>query len=65
MSDSTIEVEGVFLHETDKAVLLDVDGEDVWLPFSEIEELDTTTLDGAEFRTYLVPEWLAIKKGIA
>ena len=43
-------------HETDKAILFDVGGEEVWIAKSLIEYEDDTTLE--------IPRWLAEEKGL-
>jgi hypothetical protein len=58
-----IDVEDLeFLHETDSAILVECDGEEVWLPLSQIE------WDGDAERgdtiTVSMPEWLAEDKGL-
>jgi hypothetical protein len=60
-----IDVEGWLLKETDKAILIDVDedkdgGGEFWLPKAEIDYRET----GDGMVTVMVPEWLAIKKGM-
>jgi hypothetical protein len=49
----TIEIE--LKHETDRAYLVDNDGEDVWVPKSQCE------YDNGELQ---IPEWLAKDKGL-
>ena len=34
----SVDVKGVFKHYTDRAVLLEIDGEDRWIPRSVIED---------------------------
>ena len=43
-------------HETDSAVLVEIDGEDIWIPKSQITTMSDFDLD--------IPEWLAIEKGL-
>jgi len=59
-------IEGIVKHETDKAVLIQVDGDpdnEVWIPKSQIEWESTGGLyaigDEVEME---IPEWLAIEK---
>jgi len=42
--------------ETDMAILFKVDGEDVWIPKSQLED------QGEEL--FAIPKWLADKKGL-
>ncbi len=58
-----IEVEDLeFLHETDSAILVEYDGEEVWLPLSQIE-WDGDAEKGDSI-TVTMPEWLAEEKGL-
>lgn len=63
--DEDVEVEGIFLVETDAAVLLEIEGEEVWLPKSQV----FAGLEGDEERgddvIVTIPAWLAEKKGLA
>jgi len=45
------------LRETEKAYLLEIDGEEVWLPKSHV------TLD-KQNKEITIPDWLATEKGI-
>lgn len=57
-NDELIEIEyDILPHETDKAWLFVINGEEVWLPFSKCE-IDTKA------ETVSVPEWLAMEKGL-
>ena len=59
------EFEGKFIHATDSAALIDVDGREVWFPLQQIElegyVIDYAMGDDVEFK---VPEWLAVQKGL-
>lgn len=48
---------------TDKALLCVVDGEEVWIPRSQIVEGDLE--DKGDSGEIEIPEWLATEKGIA
>ena len=48
--------------ETEKAVLVEIDGEDYWLPKSQIKGSVTQANDDYECE---IPLWLAEKKGLA
>ena len=39
------------VHETEKAYLISVDGNEIWIPKSQIIEMDDSTMT--------IPEWLA------
>lgn len=53
-----IEVAGILRHETERAYLVDAGtGDPVWLPKSMVEHDES---DGV----FVMPEWLAIEKGL-
>lgn len=55
-TDREVEVEGEVIYETALAWLLNIDGDQVWLPKSQVEDHG----DG----TFTVPEWLALERGL-
>lgn len=60
------EVEGVVIRSTDDAVLIAVDADndnEVWIPFSQIEDNGEEFDDGDEVLIYIT-EWIAEKKGL-
>jgi len=59
-----VTVEGWIKHTTDKAILLEVDGEETWLPKSQIPDQDWDHLFDEKV-TVEVPFWLAKQKGWA
>jgi len=55
--DQLIEFEiETILRETDLALLLIIDGLELWLPKSQIEMADEETVS--------IPKWLALEKGL-
>jgi hypothetical protein len=61
--------EGQVIRHTDKAVLFEVEGEEMWLPRSQIEGdlTDEYLIACAESCTpisFTIPEWLAETKGL-
>ena len=59
-----VTVAGKILHETDKAVLLEVEGTGIWFPLSTIYEIHRNPAD--PYASSLVVEyWIADKKGVA
>jgi hypothetical protein len=60
MKDNVITVTGTIQNETPRAILVEVDGKEVWLPKSRVE-VDRMADGTAEIR---VPEWLAMKEGL-
>ena len=53
--ESLVDIDADLLHETDKAFLLRVDCEEVWVPKSLVED----NCDGS----FTMPRWLAYKHG--
>lgn len=63
-SDGTIEFEDVeVVKETDAALLVRIEGEEVWLPKSQLCE-DSDKLEEGETGTIMLPSWLAFDKGL-
>lgn len=50
--------------ETEKAFLVTIDGEDYWLPKSQISDADDYC-DGDQDVTLSITEWLAEEKGLS
>jgi hypothetical protein len=61
--DDTTTVEGVFLHEGNMAVLIEVDNEEVWIPKSCCDDA-WDGLDRGDPITLEVATWFAEKKGL-
>jgi hypothetical protein len=53
----------VAIANTDKAVLVRIEGADYWIPFSQIGE-DSTVWEKGDSGTLVIPAWLAKSKGI-
>ena len=51
------------LRETDKALLCDVDGEEVWIPKSQIQD-DSEVTEKGDMGILAIPAWLADEKGL-
>lgn len=49
---------------TDRAVLVEVDGENIWIPQSHIDDDSEVSKDGDE-GTLVISEWIAKRKGLA
>lgn len=56
------DIGGTFLQETDEAILLDVDGDEIWLPKSQLEYYDKAERGG--YIEAEVPDWLCDQKGL-
>lgn len=59
---ATVEFYAEVLHETEMAVLCEVDGDEVWIPRSVIE--DGEDLETGDTGDIEVAEWFAIKEGL-
>lgn len=67
MADRLTDLRMVLHHETDKAVLVSLDGERdsaVWLPKSAIEIEAGPMANGVRYHDVTLPERLAIDKGL-
>ena len=66
-SNEMIELEGIFLHETDGAILVDFDGdgdgEGNWFPKS-LAEYEDEGYERGDPITVNIPLWLAEKEGL-
>lgn len=58
-----LEFEAKFIRQTDNAVLLEIDDESYWIPFSQLEDNGEDFRDGWEGRVYIT-EWLCEQKGL-
>lgn len=54
----------VCTHDTEHAILIEVDDEEYWIPKSQISDDSEVYEDGGE-GTCIIPLWLAEKKGLA
>ncbi len=65
MSDDRVRVEvETVKRATDKAILCVIEGEEVWIPQSQIDDESEVWKAGDE-GTLVIPLWLAEEKGIA
>lgn len=51
------------IRQTDNAALCLIDGEEIWLPWSQIDPGSDIEKDGDSGRAY-IPVWLAREKGL-
>jgi len=49
------------IHEGENAMLVDVDGDEVWIPLSQIDEIHR---DELPFPQLVVTRWIAKQKGL-
>ncbi len=59
----TLTLEGTVLDTTALAVLIDVDGDEIWLPRSRVT-FDPAKPDEGDTIRAIVPEWLAKNEGL-
>ena len=65
MSSTKVEIDVDEIRRTDAAILVaDADDNQKWLPLSQVVILEEDFLPGGSMKL-LIPEWLAIKKGLA
>jgi hypothetical protein len=53
----------LLIRQTEKAALCEIDGEEVWLPWSQIDEGSDIKKDGDSGTVY-IPRWLAEDKDL-
>ena len=55
-----------YVSSTDKAVLVEIDGDKEWIPISQIRDasVDLDELEKGDPVTITIPEWLAEEKGL-
>ena len=65
--DDDVELEGVFKHQTTKAYLIAIDGDDIWFPRSQIRggNFEPERLQPGMKITFCISAWLADQKGLA
>jgi len=64
--EDPVEVVGKYVHHTEKALLVDIDGQEMWIPFSQIYEHDAT-LDYIQKHTKInlvISSWIAEQKDL-
>lgn len=62
--DDTTTIECVYLHETGKAVLVDIDGDETWIPLS-VTDYAENSCERGDSLTLEVKTWWAEKEGLA
>lgn len=61
----TVQIQNVTVaRETDAALLVNVEGEEIWIPKSQIDD-DSEVYKKDTEGTLVIPRWLAEEKGIA
>jgi len=59
-----VEVAVELVRETDKAYLVHDGDTDMWIPKSQVSDLEKVTIDGKVHLAFTIPEWLALEKGL-
>ena len=65
MRGETVDIFATFIHESDKAILINDDGgeENTWVPKSQIQDLPDELIEGETY-TFTLSEWIATEKGL-
>lgn len=58
-----VEFCGELKHETEHAYLIYDGSHEVWIPKSQVQEIRKLDRQGVDYEV-IIPEWLAIEKGI-
>lgn len=62
--DDGIRIENVrVVHATDKALLCEIDGDETWIPKSQISA-DSEVSEAGDEGTLIITEWIAEQKGL-
>ena len=51
-------------HRTDKALLVVIEGDEYWIPISQIRWEETTVEDAGNVGTLAMSQWIAEQKGL-
>lgn len=64
MQDPPVSIEDVAcLRATEKAILVNVDGEELWIPLSQVDDDSEVYSEGDE-GTLIITAWIARQKGL-
>ena len=65
MAEELFECHAVCIGERPKALLMDIDGEEIWIPKSQIHD-NSEVYDAGEHDegTLVITEWIAKQKGL-
>lgn len=65
MSDEIVEIEGVWIRESDNAILFSVDdGDDTWIPKTLVHDCSVAYPEEGQFVCLQIEEWFAIKRDL-
>ncbi len=59
-----MEIEAFCLHETEQALLVEVDGEEHWIPKSQIETEESEVTGTGDRGTLIISYWMAKKNAL-
>ena len=59
----SVELVAKAIKSTDKAVLIETEGEEFWIPQSQIED-DSEVWEEGDEGTLVITDWIAEKKGL-
>ena len=62
MSAKTISIDCKIIRETGAAILIEVAGEDYWIPFSQVESVHRAGTKGVD--SVVMSEWIAKQKDL-
>ena len=57
-----VEIKGIIQQITDRSILINFKGEEIWIPISQIKEVDEW--EKGDQALFNIPIWLAFEKGI-
>ena len=60
---NTVEFDGVCLRETDAALLVEIDGEEYWMPKAQVDDASDVQTEG-DIGLICISEWIATQKGL-
>ncbi len=65
MPQRTVEIDVTILRTTDAALLIEHEGEEYWIPRSQVIEDESDALEEGDEGLLTITEWIAIQKEIA
>lgn len=60
---ATYKCDAISIAETDSAVLCEIDGEQIWIPKSQIDD-DSEVWENGQEGVLVMTEWIAEQKGL-
>jgi len=63
-NENVVRIEGVeCLRETDKAILVDIEGDEHWIPISQVDD-DSEVYSRGDIGDLVISEWIAKQKDL-